>query len=134
MWKSQVYGHHDKMARTKTHRTSQNTEYTKTQQTLRNNYFCVFFGFLISMHPMLCTSRDAFNAMKNVSPVRRCLANMQSGNGHCSAYYYQHFIRLFGDCANYSNINPCSLRCRISTPLSISDQLSDSKYSPRDNG
>jgi len=26
MWTSQVYGHHDKMARTKTHRTSQNTE------------------------------------------------------------------------------------------------------------
>ena len=35
MWTSQVYGHHDKMARTKTHRTSQNTEYTKTQQTLK---------------------------------------------------------------------------------------------------
>jgi len=33
MWTSQVYGHHDKMARTKTHRTSQNTEYTNTQQT-----------------------------------------------------------------------------------------------------
>jgi len=33
------------MARTKTHRTSQNTEYTKTQQTLRNNYIFVFFGF-----------------------------------------------------------------------------------------
>jgi len=39
MWTSQVYGHHDKMARTKTHRTSQNMEYTKTQQT------SVFFGF-----------------------------------------------------------------------------------------
>jgi len=46
MWTSQVYWHHDKMARTKTHRTSQNTEYTKTQQTLRNNYFCVFRIFL----------------------------------------------------------------------------------------
>jgi len=45
MWTSQVYWHHGKMARTKTHRTSQNTEYSKTQQTLRNNYFCVFFGF-----------------------------------------------------------------------------------------
>ena len=45
MWTSQVYGHHDKMSRTKTHRTSQNTEYTKTPQTLRNNYFFVFFGF-----------------------------------------------------------------------------------------
>jgi len=32
---------------TKTHRTSQNTEYTKTQQTLRNNYFCVFRIFLL---------------------------------------------------------------------------------------
>jgi len=39
MWTSQVYGHHDKMARTKAHSTSQNTKYSKTQQTLRNNYF-----------------------------------------------------------------------------------------------
>ena len=45
MWTSQVYGHHEKMARTKTHR-SQNTEYTKTQQTLTINYFCVFRIFL----------------------------------------------------------------------------------------
>ena len=29
MWTSQVYGHHDKMARTKTHRTSPNTEYKR---------------------------------------------------------------------------------------------------------
>jgi len=42
MWTIQVYGHHDKMARTKTHRTSQNT---KTQQTLRNNYFLCFSDF-----------------------------------------------------------------------------------------
>jgi len=41
MWTSQVYGPHDKIAR-KTHRTSQNTKYTKTQQTLRNKYFFVF--------------------------------------------------------------------------------------------
>jgi len=33
VWTSQVYGHHDKIARTNAHRTSQNTEYTKTQQT-----------------------------------------------------------------------------------------------------
>jgi len=46
MWTSQVFGHHEKMARTRTHRTSQNTEYTKTQQTLGNNYFCVFRIFL----------------------------------------------------------------------------------------
>jgi len=46
MWTSQVYGHHDKMARTKTHRTSQNLEYTKMQQTLRNNYFFVFLSKL----------------------------------------------------------------------------------------
>jgi len=38
LWTSQVYGHHDEMALTKTHRTSQNTEYTKTQQTLRNKH------------------------------------------------------------------------------------------------
>jgi len=45
MWTSQVYGHHDKMARTKTHRRSQNTEYTKTQQTLRNKYLSCFMDF-----------------------------------------------------------------------------------------
>ena len=45
MWTSQVYGHHDKMARTKTHRTLQNTEYTKTQQTLRKNFFFEFLCF-----------------------------------------------------------------------------------------
>ena len=44
MYTSQVFGHHDKMARTKTHITSQNTEYTKTQQTLRNNFFCVYLN------------------------------------------------------------------------------------------
>jgi len=49
MWTSQVYGHHDKMARTKTHRTYQNTEYTKTQQTLGNNYFLCFRIFLFFM-------------------------------------------------------------------------------------
>jgi len=47
MWTSQVYGHHNKMARTKTHRTSQNTEYTKTQNTLRNNFFLCFSDFFI---------------------------------------------------------------------------------------
>jgi len=30
MWTSQVFGHQDKMARTKTQRTSQNMKYTKT--------------------------------------------------------------------------------------------------------
>jgi len=29
MWTSQVYGHHDKMARTKTHRTDIATVYTR---------------------------------------------------------------------------------------------------------
>ena len=45
MWTSQVYGHREKMARTKTHRPSQNTEYTKPQQTFRNNYFLCFSDF-----------------------------------------------------------------------------------------
>jgi len=49
MLTSQVYGHHDKMARTKTHRILQNTEYTKTQQTLRNNYFCLHIDGLFSL-------------------------------------------------------------------------------------
>jgi len=48
MWTSQVYGHHDKMARTKTHRTLQNTEYTKTQQA------CIFC--LIMVKSKICTN------------------------------------------------------------------------------
>jgi len=43
MWTSQDYGHHDKMARTKTNKTSQNTEYTKTHRTLRKKLFFVFY-------------------------------------------------------------------------------------------
>ena len=49
MWTSQVYGHYAKMVRTKTHRTSQNTVYTKMQQTLRNNYFvCALRIFMLN--------------------------------------------------------------------------------------
>jgi len=36
------------MARTKTHKTSQNVKYTKRQHTLRYNYF-LFFWFLFLM-------------------------------------------------------------------------------------
>ena len=43
----QVQGHHDKMARSKTHRIAQNTQNIRTQQTFRINYFCVFWIFLI---------------------------------------------------------------------------------------
>jgi len=49
MWTSQVYGHHDKMARTKTHRTSQNMEYTKTQQTMFFGFFCCLFIFNLQL-------------------------------------------------------------------------------------
>jgi len=43
MWTSQVYGHHDKMARTKTHRTSQNTGVYKDATDIRDiTIFCVF--------------------------------------------------------------------------------------------
>ena len=49
MWTRQVYWHHDKMAGTKTHRTSQNTEYIKTQHTLRNNHFLCFSDFSVTL-------------------------------------------------------------------------------------
>ena len=77
MWTSQVYGHHDKMVRTKTHRTS---EYTKTQQTLRNNYF-VFFGFfwgvLFSIFNYLkdfskkCWITALVRSMKNIGGLKQ---------------------------------------------------------------
>jgi len=60
MWTSQVYGHRDKMARTKTHRTSQNTEYTKMQQTLKNNYFLCFLDFSVFLFSI-------FNYLKDFS-------------------------------------------------------------------
>jgi len=37
MWTSQVYGHHDKMARTKTHRTSQ----TRSKQVTKHTDLCL---------------------------------------------------------------------------------------------
>jgi len=46
MWTSQVYGNRDKMARTKTHRTSQNTEYYKDATDIKK-YIFVFFGFFV---------------------------------------------------------------------------------------
>jgi len=44
MWTSQVYGHHDKMARTKTHRTSQPRSIQRRNIHKEITIF-VFFGF-----------------------------------------------------------------------------------------
>jgi len=62
MWTSQVYGHHDKMARTKTHRTSQNTVKQGRNRHKEITIFCVFrfFCFLFSI----------FNYLKDFS--RKC--------------------------------------------------------------
>ena len=99
MWTSQVYGHHDKMARTKTHRTSQNTEYTTTQQTLRNNYFCVvcflllFFNFQLLkglLQKMLKYRLGTVNEKHwGFKPVFRC------------SKLFQHYI-LINICRRYS--------------------------------
>jgi len=47
---NQLYWYHDKIDRTKTHRTSRNTEYTKRQQTIRKNFFVVFLFSLFIFH------------------------------------------------------------------------------------
>ena len=47
MWKSHVYGHHDKMARKK-HRTSQNTEYTKTD--IKGDMSALFISYLSAIY------------------------------------------------------------------------------------
>ena len=44
MWTSQVYGHHDKMARTKTYRTSQ-TRSIQRRNIHKEITIFVFFGF-----------------------------------------------------------------------------------------
>jgi len=44
MWTRQVYGHHDKMARTKTHRTSQTRSIQR--RIHKEIFFCVFRIFL----------------------------------------------------------------------------------------
>ena len=77
---SQVCGHHDKMARTKTHGTSQNTEYTKTHQTLSNNYFLCFseFFFLFSI----------FNYLKDFA--QKLLSNQFSAAANLT--FSQHFL------------------------------------------
>jgi len=46
MWTSQVYGHHDKMARTKTHRTSQTRSIQRRNIHKEITIFCVFRIFL----------------------------------------------------------------------------------------
>jgi len=68
MWTSQVYGHHDKMARTKTHRTTQNTEYTKTQQTLRNNYIFVYLKVIFTVLAMF----HIFHIFIKIMPNNNC--------------------------------------------------------------
>ena len=42
MWTSQVHGHHDKMARTKTHRTSQTRSIQRRNRHKEITIFCVF--------------------------------------------------------------------------------------------
>ena len=46
MWISQVYGHHDKMARTTTHRTSQTRSIQRRNILKEITIFCVFRIFL----------------------------------------------------------------------------------------
>ena len=46
MWTSQGYGHHDKMARTKTHRTSQTRSIQRRNIHKEITIFCVFLIFL----------------------------------------------------------------------------------------
>jgi len=46
MWTSQVYGHHDKMARTKTHITSQTRSIQRRNIHKEITIFCVFRIFL----------------------------------------------------------------------------------------
>ena len=108
MWTSQVYGHRDKMARTKTHRKSQNTEYTKTQQTLRNNYFFVFFGFFCFFNLPFLISLRTYTKIRNIT-IYNYIYRMQESIiikiqfGHktrCkfiddeNTYQYHHRLRL----------------------------------------
>jgi len=83
MWTSQVYEHHDKMARTKTHRTSQKTEYTKTQQTLRNTYFLCFSDFSVLLFSIFnylkdfskkCWITALVRSMKNIGGLNQFFA------------------------------------------------------------
>jgi len=42
MWTRQVYGHHDKMARTKTHRTSQTRSIQRHNIQKEKTIFCLY--------------------------------------------------------------------------------------------
>jgi len=95
MWTSQVYGHHDKMVRTKTHRTKQNTDYTKTQQTLRNNYFCVFRIFLLFFLFSIFNYLKDFSKKCWITALVRSMKNIGGLNQFSSAAnltLFQHFL------------------------------------------
>jgi len=89
MWKSQVYGHHGKMARTKTHRTSQNT-----QHTLRNYFVCVFrifLGFFIFNIQLL---RGILKTMLNyrLGTVNKIIGRLNHISAAANLTLSQHFL------------------------------------------
>jgi len=95
MWTSQVCGHHDKMDRTK--HTEQNTEYTKTQQTLGNKYFVLskpnnIFDDTTTFNLLTCICVFTIHCMNThiSNPI-----NIQISNMHI-VFSYLYFKRKFG--------------------------------------
>jgi len=79
MWTSQVYGHHDKMARTKTHITSQTRSLQRRNIHKEIIFFCVFRIFVFFIFNMSETRAlkaiylfwSAFKSETNICLVHR---------------------------------------------------------------
>ena len=70
MGTNQHYWYHDKIDRTKTHRTSQNTEYTKTQQTIRNNLFCGVLFSIFIFHLDIQNTNGSYRNPNNITKTQ----------------------------------------------------------------
>jgi len=97
MWASQVYGHHDKMAHTKTQRTSQNTKYTKTSMCKHS---------LNTSLPLLKVSQDLkWNMFYGASYFHTCMYyELKESCICCNVFHNVNMLPFLFFCFGYKNI------------------------------
>ena len=112
MWTNQLYWYHDKIDRTKTHRTSQNTEYTKTQQTIRNNLFLwCFCFFLFIFHLDVQNTNGPYRNPRNITKTQYSKTKQTFRN----QYFCCCFFRVFSYCLVRMKI--IQTTCWVSQPF-----------------
>jgi len=131
MWTSQVYGHHDKMARTK------HTEHHKTRSKQRRNrhreitIFCVFrfFWFLLSIFNYLkdfsrkCWITALVRSMKNIGGLNQfsAAANLTHSQHFLEKKKIKNIVHSFSRCIFKKNEMRLFVSIRESSCLSISE-------------